>query len=725
MKSFFTIVFLIGTLFSVSGQDIMLQSWYWNYPKTANGHKWADTLISRIPSWKSGGITQVWLPPLSRASFGSGSNGYDPKDLYDLGEFGQGPTGFGTRGDVNAVMSALNGAGMIGVADVVYNHRDGGKAETNTAVEGWIRNFTSAKRNSGDNCFPSDRFRAILPLGGSNLNGAGQYFLKIRSNSQHPDYFNKPYKLYVTTKKMQSVPNRASGFEFEPNGGGGCGTSNVLVCNRDISANTDASGCNLVDEYSLTLADSNFFNTGDTLYVYLSNQGGNYSDHHIWECWNAARSVNMQNDFRYQTYTDFTGMPSGQGGMNWTNFKPNGSPTKLDGDWDWLWFFYDYDQNVASTANALNNWTDWLWTNVGIRGLRMDAVKHFSPAFVGQMLNFMNAAGKNPPMVVGEFYDGNVALLKSWVDAVTAAMNTPTKAAVKVRAFDFGIRDALKNACDNGSYDVRNIFNSGMVDGAGMQGFNVVTFANNHDFRDPGQPIQNKTNLAYAYLLTNNKIGLPCIYYPEYTGVPVVNHPTLNLKEELDALIQIHKLHIFGATSIDYLNRFSTPYSSNFIQGGSNKALIYQIKNHPSNRDIIVAINFNSTTLRVDQQINSAGINPGSIFTDLLGRSNFPTAVLNGSNQLYFELPPNSYSVWIEDCDGTTSTWTGRNNNVWSNPLNWSCGVVPTVGTNVIIPFGAPNYPLITTSAEIKSLTMYLKSNMTVMPGVVFKLNGL
>ncbi len=32
---------------------------------------------------------------------------------------------------------------------------------------------------------------------------------------------------------------------------------------------------------------------------------------------------------------------------------------------------------------------------------------------------------------------------------------------------------------------------------------------------------------------------------------------------------------------------------------------------------------------------------------DVLGRSNFPYAVVNGSNQMYVELPPRSYSVWV------------------------------------------------------------------------------
>jgi alpha-amylase len=107
----------------LSAQDFMLQGWYWDYDKDGcngySGSSWATRLNAQVQALDDAGITYVWLPPLSRASFGSCSNGYDPKDLYDLGEYGQGATGFGTRAQVDAVIANLNGRGMGAVADVV------------------------------------------------------------------------------------------------------------------------------------------------------------------------------------------------------------------------------------------------------------------------------------------------------------------------------------------------------------------------------------------------------------------------------------------------------------------------------------------------------------------------------------------------------------------------------------------------------------------------------
>ena len=155
---FLLLLFFLQNSFA---QDIMMQGWYWDYPKTANGHNWADTIETKATELANAGITHVWLPPLSRASFGNGSNGYDPKDLYDLGEYGGGATGFGTRSQLDDIIDLFDNVGIEAVADVVYNHRDGGNAEDNPAIEGWIEGYNSTKVNNGDAPFPSDRLYSV------------------------------------------------------------------------------------------------------------------------------------------------------------------------------------------------------------------------------------------------------------------------------------------------------------------------------------------------------------------------------------------------------------------------------------------------------------------------------------------------------------------------------------------------------------------------------------
>jgi alpha-amylase len=376
--------------------------------------------------------------------------------------------------------------------------------------------------------------------------------------------------------------------------------------------------------------------------------------------------MDIVNDLLYQTYTNFNAVASGRGQMNYDFFKPNNAnaaTTFLNGDWDGMYFFYDYDQFQKKTADTLIEWTKWNWDVLGVRGLRMDAVKHFTPAFVGHMLDSMHTYGKDPGLVVGEWYSTNTSELSGWINNVKANMSPAAQAAIQPKIFDFALREQLRQACDNSGYDSRNIFSNSLHDAAALSGFNIVTFVNNHDFRDASgfaSLVRNNPNLAYAYILTNNQLGVPTVFYPDYYVYPPPSgglysyHPT-NLpsyKPEIDKLIKALKLYINGSPTVDYLNRFGTPYSSNFIQGSPGKALIYQLQGFAGNgnREVIVAINFGNTTLKVDHGINTRGgtILPGTNFTDILGRSAFPYQVLSGSNQVYIELPPYSYSVWVQ-----------------------------------------------------------------------------
>lgn len=634
-----------------------MQGWYWDYPKTAAGFSWADTLRLEAPGLKAAGFTHVWFPPHAIASSGPNSNGYDPKDLF----IGNQTSGLGTRTALNNMLAAFTANGIAPVADLIYNHRDGGAAENNSAVKDYITNYYTAAKEP----YPSDRFRCILPLGGISGNGAGDYYFKLASKTGDARFNNYTYKLYMQTNTVdyQVTPDLN---EVEPNGGGDCGQpDNDIFLGKNLFGTVETGGSCNTDEYHLHLNASDFNAAGDTIFIYMNNTGG-YSDHRFYGIYSSSRGIDIVNDLQYQTYTDYSNITSGRGQMNFEFFKPNSanaSTTYLNGDWDSMLFFYDYDQFQKQTQDTLINWTKWNWDELGVRGLRMDAVKHFTPAFVGHMLDSMHKYGKDPSLVVGEWYSTDVGQLSGWINNVKANMSSDAQAAIQPKIFDFALREQLRQACDDGSYDARNIFSSGLHDAGSVSGYNIVTFANNHDFRDASgfaSLIRNNTDLAYAYLLTNNQLGVPTVFYPDYFGyqAPIGGmysyHPT-NLppyKPQIDALMNILKTYINGSPSVDYLNRFSTPYSSNYISGSADKALIYQLQGTAANgnNDIIVAINFGNSRLQVDQQINTRGgsISTGIKFYDALGNSAFPYQQVDGSSSVYIDLPARSYSVWVQ-----------------------------------------------------------------------------
>ena len=631
-------------------QDVLMQGWYWDYPKTIDGNNWADTITDKATELGNAGITHLWLPPFSRASFGSGSNGYDPKDLYDLGEYGLGPTGYGSRAELDASISALNGAGIKAVADVVYNHRDGGNAEQNISVEGWIENFNCAKRISGDNPFPSDRVRLIIPIGGATGNGATTYYIKVRSVSGHPDFHNYEYKFYAETNVV-GYQNMPAQNEDEPNGGGNCGQGNKPVSlGVDYIANIDSDyncgGICGIDEFALTISPSDYNASGDSIYIYLNNTGG-YSDHSIIGIWNGT--MDIQSQVIYETYTDFTNMPSGQGSMDHTNFKPNGNPTQLAGDLDAMLFFYDYDQDVLSTKEGLRDWTQWLDSNVGIEGLRMDAVKHFPTSFVSYLMNELQVSGQSPDLVVGEFFDFSASALKGWTDAVNGGMSTAAQAEISVKIFDFALRSALKSACDQFGYDARNVFNSGIVKGAGGNKDHVVTFINNHDFRQMDEPVLNDPLLPYAYILTNPEIGTPTVFYSDFYGVANANAPTEPLSVDIKRLIELNQKFIAGASSVDYLSAFGSSFPITYTSGFDNTSLIFQTNfgGTGANKAAIVAINFAGEPLEAEITVNTVGVVANGLeMLEKTGKSDITLSEIS-SGKMNIQIPSRSYAIYV------------------------------------------------------------------------------
>lgn len=75
------------------------------------------------------GISAVWLPPAYKSDGGGYSVGYDPYDLFDLGEFDQKgtvPTKYGTKDQYLDCCTTLQAYEISVIADIVLNHKAGG-----------------------------------------------------------------------------------------------------------------------------------------------------------------------------------------------------------------------------------------------------------------------------------------------------------------------------------------------------------------------------------------------------------------------------------------------------------------------------------------------------------------------------------------------------------------------------------------------------------------------
>ena len=731
----------------VKAQQVLMQGFYYDIPKAQCGAAWADTMAAKAGQLAASGFTHIWTPPFQ--GNGPNSGGYDPKDLY-IGTNST-LTALGTKQQILSMVQSFSMAGVQVVGDMIYNHRDGGTPENNDPVLDYIINH--AGNTSNQNCYqysmPSDRYRMILPVGGSSGNGVGNYYVNISSRTS--TYSGSQYMLYVTTNKIGGsrwspvnpttvvAPEQPAAYPIQ------LGTNYQVT----IDSNGDS------DEFQVSLSSADF-NPTDTLFIQMININPgditSYSNHRPWKIWydpqgstgnGIARNLadyanifggggspfNPNYKLRAQTFTNFCGLPSGQGCMQGTNFRPNWSgdpasdvsatclgPAYSQQSMD---YFYDYDHQTPDTKQKLIDWTIWSWDQVGIRGLRMDAVKHFPASFVGDLLCAMHAAGKDPSLIVGEWYGQDPGPQGSWLSQIYSKLNACGGGGLNPKVFDFNLRDQLKKASDggngvstssdcndSGSWDVRSIFTGSLHDGSSFSGNNVVTMLNNHDFRSAnptyGDALVNDRADAlnsYAYMLTNNKLGVPTIFWPDYYGYPssvltwngsacvqqsysyFPNWPQGGLKPRIDQLIGVLKTFINGSSGLDYLNKVGGP-AINYFSGCYKRSLIYQnnASGSAGGKEVLTVINYGDQAVDAEiPVIQRNGVASGITFTNVAGTASTPTPVVSGSGVLRVTVPAHSFGSWVQ---GTLAMYTVKTG-LWNDPTTWSCNRVP-VSTDAI-----------------------------------------
>ncbi|KAL2809121.1 glycoside hydrolase superfamily [Aspergillus granulosus] len=103
---------------------LIFQAFEWHIP--ADGQHWVR-LRHALRGLTAIGVDTLWLPPGCKGMDPNG-NGYDIYDLYDLGEFeqkGSRRTKFGTREELEALVTEAKAIGVRLIWDAVLNHKAG------------------------------------------------------------------------------------------------------------------------------------------------------------------------------------------------------------------------------------------------------------------------------------------------------------------------------------------------------------------------------------------------------------------------------------------------------------------------------------------------------------------------------------------------------------------------------------------------------------------------
>ncbi|QHM75116.1 Cytoplasmic alpha-amylase [Mixta theicola] len=124
----------------------LLQFFHWYYPD--GGRLWPE--VTERAAWLAEiGITSVWLPPCYKGESGSYSVGYDPYDLFDLGEFAQRgarATKYGDKAQLLRAAETLRRYRINVILDVVLNHKMGADEKERIGV----RRVNADNRNQID-----------------------------------------------------------------------------------------------------------------------------------------------------------------------------------------------------------------------------------------------------------------------------------------------------------------------------------------------------------------------------------------------------------------------------------------------------------------------------------------------------------------------------------------------------------------------------------------------
>ncbi|WP_309642687.1 starch-binding protein [Flavobacterium sp.] len=209
----------------------------------------------------------------------------------------------------------------------------------------------------------------------------------------------------------------------------------------------------------------------------------------------------------------------------------------------------DLDHTNLQVQNGVKEYLTRLKA-LGFDSWRWDVAKGFSAGYFGDYIN-----ASSPYASVGEYWDGNTATLKSWING------TGNRSA----AFDFSLYyNALQPAINNGNYAAL----SGNPGLAGQFGYadKAVTFIDNHDtFVKPGSFVTSDNIMkGYAYILTHP--GIPCVFFPHYYGGTyrkdgVTVSYTAN-QTAIDKLMAIRKTNGINAYSAVVVSNASSFYSA-------------------------------------------------------------------------------------------------------------------------------------------------------------------
>jgi alpha-amylase len=282
------------------------------------------------------------------------------------------------------------------------------------------------------------------------------------------------------------------------------------------------------------------------------------------------------------------------GAMGWTKFTP--ASGKFQRGWECFHpseyettdgFSFsglpDLCHRNPDVYTALLEYVRYLLETIGIDGFRYDCVKGYGGWMVRAIQELRGLRGDIAyrPFGVGECWDTDRNIL-DWMAEANAWSDNPCS------AFDFPLRDLLKNLCDTYGFSLRNLAPSDASqlpcqpspsqNPSGPVGTVLasdptlaVTFVENHDIVR-SNPIVNDKMLAYAYILTHE--GYPCVFWQDYFNWDLAQSTN---ESGIDALVKAHESNAGGSTVVLHID--DNLYIMQRTGTNAQKGLVFVLNN--------------------------------------------------------------------------------------------------------------------------------------------------
>lgn len=657
--AFFSLLFFSN--FSVSAQnDVMMQAFYWDVPVddvNKNG-TWWDNLSTKSDGMKAAGFTGLWIPAPSKGNFGIYDMGYGVFDHYDLGNYNQKgtiETRFGSRAELESMISTMHNKGIEVYADIILNHIYTGdsESENNPAVKNYV--FAKAFRNGMQyQAYPTNEITWVIPDA-----AAGDYYVQISGYLLPWESVAGERGYDVSIDWTGAGPNGTPAWESEPNNGNGqfnnfTGSGSAMQAH--ISSQSD------IDEYKITLASPNDIvirlvakkETQNPFAWQWAAQENGYYPLAVWYNGNNLASSTLQ--ARTNTgisYVKHTGPGEANYTWDYSHFHPAD-------DNDWLGFpgsdeiitntkFFGNDVNTfnATVQSRLKDWGYWMADEIGFDGYRLDFVRGFQESFVADWINNLPKLNDRQRFVVGEYWGGD-SRIKNWVNSVASG-------GADVDGFDFPLKNTLKEMANGNqsSFNMSWLNHAGMVrndQGNALPGTSVVTFVDNHDTgKEADKWVTKDFKMAYAYMLTHE--GRPCVFYPHYYGTTLVdNHdptktvtPPASLQADINQLMFVRKTYLGGTLAV--LSETGNPHPA------GDTYHVYAARRQGSgtkNGAIVVINNHDSETKGLWVDSSPSGYQNLANTTLVNAFNPSETTVVQADGRVYVSAPSRSYTVWVK-----------------------------------------------------------------------------